>query len=94
MPWELAACHMAAPTNPFHSWWPFLFQTAGLGPGYTVGELLSTKVLTIPPPAPPNSSVALFAALSASWFPQLRAVLFLVTPAMYHCYFFRFPYSI
>ena len=46
MPRELAACDPAVPTNPFHFWWPFLFQPAGLGPGYTVGELKLTRAFS------------------------------------------------
>ena len=43
MPRVPVICHLAVPTNLLHFWWPFLFQPAGLGPGYTVGELKLTQ---------------------------------------------------
>ena len=69
MPRVPVICHLAVPTNLLHFWWPFLFQPAGLGLGYTVGESKLTKVLIDPPPGAPNSSATCFVTLSASWFP-------------------------
>ena len=43
MPQVPVTCHLAVPTNLFHSWWPFLLQPADLGPGYTVGESALTQ---------------------------------------------------
>ena len=44
-----------------------------------IGILEGTRILTVPPPAPTNSSATCFAALSASWFPPpLRGGLFIL----------------
>ena len=86
--------------------WPFSFVVAfsasaswswaGLYRGrvkVNSGIFESTKVLIDPPPAAPNFWAACFAALSASQFPRVCGVFLLVTPTMYYCYLFRFPYS-